>query len=155
MQAKTNASEVFDSFYELFIYEAIEQLSLKHARKQSPLADLLYEVTSIGHSIGRKIIDLLVRDMHVKFQTQLDTMKFLCTEFWKFTFAKAVDNLRTNNAGTFIMTDEAFKFIARVSCADHESTEYKDKIRTYEAFVVGLIRGALVNLGYDTVPPIV
>lgn len=24
MQAKTNASEVFDSFYELFIYEAIE-----------------------------------------------------------------------------------------------------------------------------------
>jgi hypothetical protein len=26
MQAKSQASDVFDSFYELFIYEAIEQL---------------------------------------------------------------------------------------------------------------------------------
>lgn len=90
--------------------------------------------------------------MQVKFQTQLDTMKFICTEFWKFTFSKAVDNLRTNNAGTFIMTDEAFKFIARVSTRDHESKEFKEKIKCYEGFVIGMIRGALMNLGYE-IPP--
>jgi len=55
-------------------------------------------------------------------------MKFLCTEFWKLAFSKGVDNLRTNNAGTFIIVDEAFKFMARVSTRDHESKEYKEKI---------------------------
>ena len=79
-------------------------------------------------------------------------MKFLCTEFWKFAFAKSVDNLRTNNAGTFIITDEAFKFIGRLSCKDHESREFKDKVKCYEGFIIGMIRGALMNLGYD-VPP--
>ncbi len=64
-----------------------------------------------------------------------------------------MDGLRTNNAGTFILTDDAFKFIARVSSADHESREFKEKIKTYEAFVIGLIKGALINLGYDMIPP--
>lgn len=79
-------------------------------------------------------------------------MKFLCTEFWKFSFSKGVDNLRTNNAGTFIIVDEAFKFLARVSCRDHESKEYKEKIAYYEAFIIGMITGALMNLGYDQTP---
>ena len=52
------------------------------------------------------------------------------------------------------MTDESFKFIARVSSSDHESKEFKDKIKCYESFVVGLIKGALINLGYE-VPPVV
>ena len=79
-------------------------------------------------------------------------MKFICTEFWKFTFSKQVDNLRTNNSGTFIFTDEAFKFIARVSSNDHESVEYKQKIKCYESFIIGLVKGALMNLGYESVP---
>lgn len=76
-------------------------------------------------------------------------MKFICTEFWKYTFSKQVDNLRTNNQGTFILTDEAFKFIARISSADHESREFKEKIKCYESFVIGLIKGALMNIGYE------
>ena len=28
-------------------------------------------------------------------------------------------------------------------------------MRTYEAFVIGLIKGALINIGYDQVPPVV
>lgn len=81
-------------------------------------------------------------------------MKFLCTEFWKFAFSKGVDNLRTNNAGTFIILDDAFKFLARVSCKDHESKEYQEKIAFYEAFVIGMIIGALMNLGYDQTPQV-
>jgi len=42
----------------------------------------------IARALGRKIIDLLIRDIQYKFQTQLDTMKFICTELWKFTFSK-------------------------------------------------------------------
>jgi len=92
--------------------------------------------------------------MQVKFQTQLETVKFLCTEFWKFAFSKGVDNLRTNNAGTFIIVDDAFKFLARVSCKDHESKEYQEKIAFYEAFIIGMIIGALMNLGYDQTPQV-
>jgi len=33
MQAKSNPSEVYDSFYELFLYEAIEQLIIRHKSK--------------------------------------------------------------------------------------------------------------------------
>lgn len=82
-------------------------------------------------------------------------MKFICTEFWKFTFSKQVDNLRTNNSGTFIFTDEAFKFIARVSNADNESKEFKQKIKCYESFVVGMIKGALMNMGYESTPLVI
>ena len=82
-------------------------------------------------------------------------MKFICTEFWKFTFSKQVDNLRTNNIGTFILTDDSFKFIARVSASDHDSPEFKQKIKCYEMFVVGLIKGALGNLGYEYPPQVV
>jgi len=94
-------------------------------------------------------VDLLSKDMQIKFQTQLETMKFLCTEFWKFAFSKSVDNLRTNNAGTFIILDDAFKLIGRLSSKDHESQEFKDKILCYESFVIGMITGAIMNLGYD------
>jgi hypothetical protein len=40
MQAKSIATEVYDSFHELFLYEAIEQLILNHERKQSSLSEL-------------------------------------------------------------------------------------------------------------------
>lgn len=64
-------------------------------------------------------------------------------------FSKQVDNLRTNNTGTFIINDDSFKFIARVSSSDHESKEFKDKVKCYEMFVVGLIKGGLINLGFE------
>ena len=35
MQAKSIATEVYDSFHELFLYEAIEQLILNHERKHA------------------------------------------------------------------------------------------------------------------------
>ena len=74
------------------MYESIEQIIDKHKKKESGGApvqqEIQAEIESIGRTLGRKIIDLLVRDIQFKFQTQLDTMKFICTEFWKFTFSK-------------------------------------------------------------------
>ena len=67
MQAKALASEVYDSFYELFLYEALEQLIAKHHAKGSPLNEILTDIEHVGQSMGRKAIDLLVRDMPVKF----------------------------------------------------------------------------------------
>ena len=147
-QVKAQPIEIYDSLQELLIYESIEQILAKN-KEVKTLQETLAEIENIAKEIGMKIIDLLIRDIQYKFQTQLDTMKFICTEFWKFTFSKQVDNLRTNNVGTFIMTDEAFKFIARVSSSDNESKEFRDKIKCYESFICGLIKGALINLGYE------
>ena len=124
----------------------------KHQAKQTPLKDICTDLDGIGRQLGRRSIDLLIKDLQNKFQTQLETMKFLCTEFWKFAFSKSVDNLRTNNAGTFIILDDGFKLIGRMSTKDHDSQEFKDKITCYEAFVVGMITGAIMNLGYDQQP---
>ena len=57
--------------------------------------------------------------------------------------------MRTNNSGTFILIDDSFKLIARVSNSDMESQDFKDKIKCYETFVVGLVKGALFNLGFE------
>lgn len=61
------ASDVYDSFYELFLYEALEQLISRHHTKQSPLSDLLRDVESVGSNLGRKAIDLLIRDQPIKY----------------------------------------------------------------------------------------
>ena len=106
----------------------------------------------MGKELGIRIIDVLIRDMVEKLQTQLCCMKYVCTNFWKYVFGKQVDNLRTNNSGTFIFIDESFKFIARLSCADPYSPAYVAKVRCYEAYVIGLIKGALFNLGFDHAP---
>ena len=149
---QSQISEVHDSFYELLIYESIEVLIERHQSlplEKRKVQSLHKEIEEVGRTIGRKAIEVISKDVAVKFQTQLDAMKFLCTEFWKYVFSKQVDNLRTNNTGTFILNDDQFKFIARVSNNDMESKEYKDKVRCYEMFVIGLIRGALLNMGFD------
>ena len=134
------------------IYEGIEILIERHnalpieKRKKETLHK---DIEEVGRNIGRKTVDLISKDVLVKFTTQLDVIKFICTEFWKYMFSKPVDNLRTNNSGTFIFNDDAFKLIARISNHDMESKEYKDKVQCYEVFVVGLIKGALLNLGFE------
>jgi hypothetical protein len=50
------------------------------------------------------------------------------------------------------MIDDGFKLIGRVSSSDHESKEFKNKIKCYENFVLGMIRGALFNLGFENQP---
>lgn len=80
--------------------------------------------------------------------------------FWPYLFGKQVDNLKTNNAGTFVLLDQNFKFLGRISSeyrqpgsSDEDadpSLGYQaavDRQRTYSYYVIGLIKGALKNLG--------
>jgi hypothetical protein len=75
----------------LLIYESIEILIDRHNQKPQDkrhLPDLHRDIEEVSRNIGRKVIDVLIREVAVKFQTQLDTMKFICTEFWKYIFSK-------------------------------------------------------------------
>mmetsp|Transcript_107444 Transcript_107444/g.148574 ORF Transcript_107444/g.148574 Transcript_107444/m.148574 type:complete len:89 (-) Transcript_107444:67-333(-) len=81
-------------------------------------------------------------------------MKFICTEFWPYLFTYRISKLSTNNSGTYMLTDDKLRFIARLSCEDNSSPAYKSKLRCFEAFIAGILSGALNNLGIEPNPTV-
>ena len=86
------------------------------------------------------------------FQTQLDIVKFLGLHFWNYVFGKQIDNLKTNNQGTFVIYDRN-RFLGRIS-GEIKPNEVNPEVRlrqqTYSFYIIGLIKGALKNLGVAT-----
>ena len=41
------------------------------------------------------------------------------------------------------------EFLARLSSDNNESPEHKARVQVYHAFIIGLIKGCLVNLGAE------
>ena len=86
------------------------------------------------------------------FQTQLDIIKFLGLHFWQYVFGKNIDNLKTNNAGTFVIYDKN-RFLGRISgeyTGNEKNPEVKLRQHAYSFYISGLITGALKNLGVAT-----
>jgi hypothetical protein len=42
-------------------------------------------------------------------------IKFICKDLWHVLFRKQIDNLKTNHRGTFVLTDNKFPALARMS----------------------------------------
>ncbi|XP_037955998.1 trafficking protein particle complex subunit 6b [Teleopsis dalmanni] len=99
----------------------------------------------IGFTTGYRLIERLTRDAP-RFKDELETMKFICTDFWTLIYKKQVDNLRTNNHGTYVVQDKAFRFLTRISTGSQQ-LEHAPK---FVAFTCGLVRGALSNLGINS-----
>ncbi|XP_023297043.2 trafficking protein particle complex subunit 6b [Lucilia cuprina] len=99
----------------------------------------------IGFTAGFRLIERLTRDVP-RFKDELETIKFICTDFWTIIYKKQVDNLRTNNQGMYVVQDKAFRFLTRIS-PDTKQLEYAPK---FVAFTCGLVRGALSNLGINS-----
>lgn len=72
----------------------------------------------------------------------MDTVKFICTDFWAAIFKKQIDNLRTNHQGTYVLQDNNFRMLTRIS----SGKQYLEMAPRYVAFTCGIIRGALANL---------
>ena len=47
--------------------------------------------------------------------TPLDAIKFLCKDLWQLLFRKQIDNLKTNHRGIYVLTDNTFKPLTRMS----------------------------------------
>tara|TARA_B110000285_G_C14932345_1_gene517926 strand:+ start:554 stop:790 length:237 start_codon:yes stop_codon:yes gene_type:complete len=71
-------------------------------------------------------------------------------QFWQYVFGKQIDNLKTNNSGTFVLYDTN-KFLGRISSAPlpngQKNPDCLDRQITYSFYIIGLIKGALKNLG--------
>jgi len=100
----------------------------------------------VGFSTGYRIIERITREMP-RFKDELDTVKFLCTDFWSCIFKKQVDNLRTNHQGIYVLQDNSFRFLRQIS----NSSQYLELAPKYVVFSCGILRGSLANLGIQAI----
>ncbi|KAI5122697.1 hypothetical protein M0805_009750 [Coniferiporia weirii] len=114
--------------------------------------ELRVRLEAIGVHVGGNIAERLCRD-RPRFGDTLDAVKFICKDVWSTCWDKQVDNLRTNHRGVYVLQDNQFKPIARVS--SHEgSADALRRAKIYVAMSAGIIKGALARMGYQaTVVP--
>ncbi|KXJ69037.1 trafficking protein particle complex subunit 6b [Armigeres subalbatus] len=127
-----------EAIFEYLHSEIVNYTLTKETNKENDLSALEY----IGYSTGYRIIERLTREWP-RFKDELDTMKFICTDFWSSIYKKQIDNLRTNHQGVYVLQDNAFRFLTRLS----SSSQYLEHAPKFVAFTCGLVRGSLANLG--------
>lgn len=81
-------------------------------------------------------------------------MRFVCVELWEFVFAHRIDRLSTNSEGVYLLIDEQCRFLSRLSSNEPESPAFKQRAKVFEYYIIGLMKGALVNLGIEPSPTI-
>ncbi|KAI1722776.1 transport protein particle (TRAPP) component domain-containing protein [Ditylenchus destructor] len=101
---------------------------------------------SMGYRVGWALVERVAKDIP-RLTNELETMKFICKEFWLTAFGKGVDNLRTNHQGIYIIQDNKFVTVAALS----DSTQYLEESIIFLAFPSGIVRGALANLGISAI----
>ncbi|KAH3850686.1 trafficking protein particle complex subunit 6b-like [Dreissena polymorpha] len=104
------------------------------------------KLESLGFRIGQSIVERFTKESP-RFKDDLDIMKFICKEFWSAVFKKQVDNLRTNHQGVYVLQDNKFRFLTQMS----SGKQYMEVAPKYLAMSCGVIRGALANIGINSV----
>ncbi|TFY79161.1 hypothetical protein EWM64_g4851 [Hericium alpestre] len=105
---------------------------------------------AIGLHVGANISERQVASHHKGFSDTLDTIKFICKDLWSTCWDKQVDNLRTNHRGVYVLQDNTFKPIARLSSWDGRADAAR-RAKLYVAMPAGIIRGTLLRLGIQAV----
>ncbi|KZV89067.1 TRAPP complex subunit trs33 [Exidia glandulosa HHB12029] len=100
---------------------------------------------AVGAHVGANLAERLSRD-RARFADTLDIIKFICKDVWQAVWAKQIDNLRTNHRGVYVLQDNNFRPLSRIS--SHEGPqEAARRAKLYVAWSTGLIRGALARMG--------
>ncbi|XP_062574620.1 trafficking protein particle complex subunit 6b-like [Saccostrea cucullata] len=104
------------------------------------------KLESLGFRIGQSLVERFTKDCP-RFKDELDTMKFICKDFWNYVYKKQIDNLRTNHQGVYVLQDNRFRFLTQIS----NGKQYMESAPKFLAMPCGMIRGALSNLGVNCV----
>lgn len=75
---------------------------------------ILYRLDSLGYRVGLGLVEKLSQNS-ARPTTALDMIKFVCKDLWQVVFRKQIDNLKTNHRGTFVLTDNKFLALGRMS----------------------------------------
>jgi len=82
-----------------------------------------YRIEQLGYQVGQRLLSpILFQYSSTLITEQLERVKFLCKEFWTVIFGKAIDNLKTNHKGVYVLYDYTFDWITRFG-ADANSPE--------------------------------
>lgn len=106
------------------------------------------KLESIGFRVGHGLVERFARDRPM-LTDHLDMIKFVCKDLWMLLYNKQIDNLKTNHRGVYVLSDQQFKWFAKMSW----NPRYKDgkEYSPYLWYPCGIIRGALQNLGMESV----
>jgi len=74
----------------------------------------LHRLDTLGYRVGLGLIEKLSAQS-ARPTTPLDMIKFICKDLWQVVFRKQIDNLKTNHRGTFVLTDNKFMALGRMS----------------------------------------
>ncbi|KAG5288018.1 BET3 family protein [Histoplasma ohiense] len=76
-----------------------------------------YRLEALGFRVGQGLAERFSRD-RPRFTDNLDVIKFLCKDFWTILFRKQIDNLKTNHRGVYVLTDNTFRPLIRMSMSN-------------------------------------
>ncbi|KAI1212991.1 transport protein particle component [Annulohypoxylon truncatum] len=105
---------------------------------------VFFRLDGLGYRVGLGLVERFSRD-RPRFNDTLDAIKFVCKDLWMLVFKKQVDNLKTNHRGVYVLTDNAFRPLSRMS-AD-PGGQAVVRAQPFLWFPCGVVRGALAAMG--------
>ncbi|PIA44756.1 hypothetical protein AQUCO_01700388v1 [Aquilegia coerulea] len=150
--------EVSESCVDSMIIEMVSSYCDRFCSAKPELA--ARRIEAIGYQVGLQLSERYTME-RPRFSDHLEAIKFICKDFWSELFKKQIDNLKTNHRGTFVLQDNRFRWLTRMSIDPSETnanTSDDPSVATTESksaqsasmhlyFPCGIIRGALTNLG--------
>ncbi|KAF2474061.1 transport protein particle component [Lindgomyces ingoldianus] len=128
---------------------------------------VFHRLETLGYRVGLGVVERFSRDKP-RPTTPLDIIKFLCKDLWTLLFRKQIDNLKTNHRGIYVLTDNSFKPLSRMSFDTKKfdqlpaqaaaamgdtvaglgkDANYIARVQPFLYFPAGVIRGSLAALG--------
>ncbi|XP_042436187.1 trafficking protein particle complex subunit 6b-like [Zingiber officinale] len=142
--------EVAESCIDGVIIEMVSAYGRRFYATKPELA--AHRIEAIGYQVGHQLIERYTME-RPRFNDHLEVIKFICKDFWQELFKKQIDNLKTNHKGTFVLQDNNFRWLTRISIDPSSDNDDGSQGSSSEVtnlllyFPCGIIRGALSNLG--------
>ncbi|KAH9842220.1 TRS33-TRAPP subunit of 33 kDa involved in targeting and fusion of ER to golgi transp [Teratosphaeria destructans] len=113
---------------------------------------VFWRLDGLGYRVGQGLVERFSVNKP-RPSTPLDAIKFICKDLWTVVFRKQIDNLKTNHRGIFVLTDNRFQPLSRMSVDRRAGPKAADeaiaRAQTYMYFPCGVLRGALAGLGIE------
>ncbi|KAJ6775295.1 TRAFFICKING PROTEIN PARTICLE COMPLEX SUBUNIT 6A-RELATED [Salix purpurea] len=104
--------EVSESCMDGLVTEMVSLYSTRFYSNKPEIA--ARRIEAIGYQVGHQLSERYTVE-RPRFTDHLEAIKFICKDFWTELFKKPIDNLKTNHRGTFVLQDNKFPWLSRMS----------------------------------------